>query len=75
MFDQNVNVTYARTSSEGLVLLAHAWTNYSLSYGEKINLYLDHDLGPNDDIMSVVDFLYVAENAAAKKVDTGSFPE
>jgi hypothetical protein len=59
-------IVYARTSDEGIAEIAKAWTNYVLRYGDKVALYLDHDLGENDTIMPVVDFLYVAANAEAK---------
>lgn len=59
-------IRYARTSSEGIVSIAKAWTNFSLRYGDMVDLYLDHDLGENDTIMPVVDFLYVAANAEAE---------
>jgi hypothetical protein len=51
---------YARTSNEGIAAVANAWTNYVLRYGNMVDLYLDHDLGEDDTIMPVVDFLYVA---------------
>ena len=58
-------IVYARSSREGMSELALAWTNFSLYYGEKVQLWLDHDLGENDTIMPVVDFLYVAANSEA----------
>lgn len=64
-------IRYARTSSEGIVSIAKAWTNYSLRFGNMVDLYLDHDLGENDTIMPVVDFLYSAANVEAKGSITG----
>ena len=64
-------IRYARNSAEGIVSIAKAWTNYALRFGDLIDLYLDHDLGENDTIMPVVDFLYVAANAEAKGSITG----
>lgn len=58
-------IVYARSSREGLAELTLAWTNFSLYYGEKVQLWLDHDLGESDTIMPVVDFLYVAANSEA----------
>lgn len=58
-------IVYARSSREGMSELALAWTNFSLYYGEKVQLWLDHDLGENDTIIPVVDFLYVAANSEA----------
>lgn len=51
---------YARNSVEGIAAIVNAWTNYALRYGNMVDLYLDHDLGENDTIMPVVDFLYVS---------------
>jgi hypothetical protein len=39
--------THARTSAEGLVIVTQQWDE----------IWLDHDLGPDDDIMTVVDVL------------------
>ena len=55
-----VNVEYARNSTEGIAAIVNAWVDYALRFGNMIDLYLDHDLGENDTIMPVVDFLYVA---------------
>lgn len=52
-------IVYARTSDEGIAEIANAFTNYALRFGDKVALYLDHDLGEDDTIMPVVDFLYV----------------
>jgi hypothetical protein len=57
-FAENVD-HYARTSIEGLGILAKVWSDYVLHYGNKITLYLDHDLGAGDTIRPVVDFLYI----------------
>lgn len=52
---------YARTSKEGLVILCNHWSDYVLHYAPPIfELWLDHDLGENDTIRPVVDFLYIA---------------
>lgn len=62
-FDINLGacIWYARTSNEGLAAVTRAWTNAALRYGEYVEaLYLDHDLGGEDTIMPVVDFLYVS---------------
>ena len=52
---------YARTSDEGLGLLARFFTQwYMAPYGGSQpieELWLDHDLGNGDDIRPVVDFL------------------
>jgi hypothetical protein len=62
---------YARNSVEGIAAIVNAWTDFTLRYGNMVDLYLDHDLGENDTIMPVVDFLYVAGNAT---VDQGFNP-
>lgn len=57
--DTAANVWYARTSDEGILQIAKAWTNFTLHYGETIEaIYLDHDLGEDDTIVPVVEFLY-----------------
>lgn len=48
---------YFRTSDEALSGLVRMWMDWSFRYGDSIQLYLDHDLGENDDIMPVVEFL------------------
>lgn len=53
------DVKYARTSNEGIATIVNAWTDFNLRYGNMVDLYLDHDLGENDTIMPVVDFLYM----------------
>lgn len=78
-----VEVKYARTSDEGLAVLAKAWTDYILRYGNMIlrygnmvDIYLDHDLGEGDTIMPVVDFLYViGKTAARNRPLVYSFPD
>jgi hypothetical protein len=51
---------YARTSNEGLAMLARVFTEYACRFGESVHeLWLDHDLGGDDTIIPVVDFLYV----------------
>lgn len=52
---------YLRNSSDALVFLAKHWVEYTMNYGEKIILFLDHDLGEGDDIRIVVDFLCVSQ--------------
>jgi hypothetical protein len=58
-----VEVKYARTSNEGIATIVNAWTDYALRRGNMVDLYLDHDLGGDDTIMPVVDFLYVMGKA------------
>lgn len=59
-FDTDDEIVYARTSNEGLAVIAKVWTDAVLNYGSTdIYLYLDHDLGGSDTIMPVVNFLYV----------------
>lgn len=62
---------YARNSVEGIAAIVNAWTNYALRYGNMVDLYLDHDLGENDTIMPVVDFLYVVGQATVDPSDNG----
>ena len=52
-------VTHVRNSHDGLATIARAITDYAVAYGEEIVLFLDHDLGGDDDIRRVVDFLCV----------------
>ena len=61
-----VEVLYARNSNEGIAILGKYWADYVIRYGNRVDLYLDHDLGENDTIMPVVDFLYVAGCGGAK---------
>lgn len=65
-----VEVKYARTSMEGLAAIAKAWTDYVVNYGNMVDLYLDHDLGENDTIGKVVDFLWVAGKSGNSDVCT-----
>lgn len=52
-FSENARVEYYRDSFSGMGRLADVWTK-----GLVISqLWLDHDLGPNDDIMRIIDFL------------------
>lgn len=50
-------IVYARNSSEGIAVLANAWADYMIRFGNMVDIYLDHDLGENDTIMPVVEFL------------------
>lgn len=51
---------YARSSNTGLAVISRAWTNYVVHYGAAIEeLWLDHDLGGQDTIRPVVDYLHV----------------
>lgn len=51
---------YARTSDEGILALSKHWIAHSLRFAPPISeLWLDHDLGENDTIMPVVEYLYV----------------
>lgn len=69
-----VEVKYARNSVEGIAAIVNAWTDFALRYGNMVDLYLDHDLGENDTIMPVVDFLYVAGNATVDQTNQGFNP-
>jgi len=67
----NVNdehVTYARTSHDGLGLLAKHFVDYKIKYASAIYLFLDHDLGGDDDIRPVVDFLTVAKVPGIREI-------
>jgi hypothetical protein len=55
-FDAGVD-HYARTSDEGLVLIAKLYTEWCKAYGDCIELWLDHDLGGDDTIMPIVEFI------------------
>lgn len=48
---------YFRTSDEALNGLLRMWMDWSFRYGDSIEIYLDHDLGGDDNIMPVVEFL------------------
>lgn len=52
-------IYYERSSDSGLSALARLYTEFNLRYGDQIELWLDHDLGNDDDIGIVVDFLTV----------------
>jgi len=56
-FNTDDNIVYLRTENEALAFLARTYCEASLRYGPAIELYLDHDLGENQDIRIVVDFL------------------
>ena len=66
-----VEVKYARNSVEGIAAIVNAWSDYALRYGNMVDLYLDHDLGENDTIMPVVDFLYIVGQATVDPTDNG----
>ena len=51
------NSTHLRTSKDGLAELAKLFCDYQFRYGENVILWLDHDLGHNDDVRIVIDFL------------------
>lgn len=59
--------TYLRTSAEALGWLARSWTVYWTTPGASIGridqLWLDHDLGGEDTIKPVVDFLLTLDYA------------
>lgn len=56
---------YARTSDEGIMLILKSWLAYMNRMGEAVDiLYLDHDLGEDDDIHPVVEFLYTMGKTA-----------
>ena len=55
---KNHDGLYARNSNEGLALIAQTFTEFMMRNGECIDeLWLDHDLGGDDTIMAVVDYL------------------
>lgn len=56
------DVSYCRNSNEALGLLVPIWVNQYLGYQPTIDeLWLDHDLGSNDDIRAVTSWLmYIA---------------
>ena len=57
-FDSDLPVRYARTGQEGLALLADYWTLQRTRHDYDMDeLYLDHDLGPEDEIRPCVAFL------------------
>ena len=61
-FAGNGNEIYFRNSSDGISFLAKALVHQKMHYGEPIReLWLDHDLGGNDDIRIVVDFLILVD--------------
>lgn len=62
-FDGYGDVTYCRSSTEGLATLTQVWSAQWLRRGESIReLWLDHDLGKADTIWPVVDFLYLVSH-------------
>lgn len=57
-FDFDGNVVYCRSSESGLSTIARIMIQQQVKYAGSLDeLWLDHDLGGNDDIRVVVDFL------------------
>jgi hypothetical protein len=53
---------YFRNSDDGITFLAKQLIHQKMHYGEPIReLWLDHDLGRDDDICPVVDFLMLVD--------------
>ena len=59
---------YYRTSDAGLLAVAKHTVEYAVRYGEKAELWLDHDLGNGDDIRIVVDFLIVNPTPSISRI-------
>jgi len=61
-FAGNGSEVYLRNPSEALSFLSRKLIDQKMHYGEPIRqLWLDHDLGGNDDIRVVVDFLILVD--------------
>lgn len=64
----NCIAEYARNSCEGLAAVATRYTEYSIRYGDRTQIWLDHDLGNGDDIRVVVDFLSLLNPDFCEKI-------
>lgn len=62
-FKSNEDIIYLRNSKDAVHFLVDVWIS---GYKPVAQLYLDHDLGENDDVMIVVDFLDL--------ISQGSYP-
>jgi hypothetical protein len=62
-FDTEDEVTYLRTEDEALLFLTRWFVEWNYGRAPSIDaLYLDHDLGENQDIVVVVRFLGLLKN-------------
>lgn len=61
--DAVTSVTHIRNSDDALLFLAKQLVGFTMKYADPIVLFLDHDLGGNDTIEPVVNFIsVVSEN-------------
>lgn len=59
--DEIIHIIHLRNSQDAMAFLAQHCVSYLLHYGPEIYLFLDHDLGGDDTIGPVVDFLSLGE--------------
>lgn len=60
-------IIHIRNSHDALAYLAKAHVEHQMKYGDVMVLFLDHDLGGDDTIEIVVDYLSVVINPAVVK--------